>query len=202
MKIVLSFVAGVLVGLGFVVVWTKGDLRVKKAEERRDNLVVKMEDTRRTAFKVIDEHKKEIKQLEVKEKKEKKEIASVVSAIEEKEKYFNEIREADDKDTQIYTLQEIIQLKDKLILSQNNHINLLNTKVDLLTTQNHQLQLQLQIAYEVQDDALSALNLNLLDLKALTARDKALKIGLGVAIPLAIVGGAVGGHYLSDFIKR
>ena len=200
-KILFAVALAIVIVVGAVVIWTNGDARLNKAKERRDAVVMKIERTRRTTAKILEKHQQQIKEIEREEEIFAKKIKIDKEIITTKQESFKEIKKSNDKDFQIKTLMELLELKDNLIVKQNYQIDLLNNKIDLLKSQNQELQLQLEIAYQVQDESVQALNINLLDMKALTARDKAMKIGLGVGIPLAIVGGVLGGFYIGGLIR-
>ena len=200
-KILFAVALAIVIVVGAVVIWTNGDARLNKAKERRDAVVMKIEQTRRTTAKILEKHQQQIKEIEREEEIFAKKIKIDKEIITTKQESFKEIKKSNDKDFQIKTLMELLELKDNLIVKQNYQIDLLNNKIDLLKSQNQELQLQLEIAYQVQDESVQALNINLLDMKALTARDKAMKIGLGVGIPLAIVGGVLGGFYIGGLIR-
>ena len=200
-KILFAVALAIVIVVGAVVIWTNGDARLNKAKERRDAVVMKIEQTRRTTAKILEKHQQQIKEIEREEEIFAKKIKIDKEIITTKQESFKEIKKSNDKDFQIKTLMELLELKDNLIVKQNYQINLLNNKIDLLKSQNQELQLQLEIAYQVQDESVQALNINLLDMKALTARDKAMKIGLGVGIPLAIAGGVLGGFYIGGLIR-
>ena len=200
-KILFAVALAIVIVVAAVVIWTNGDARLNKAKERRDAVVMKIEQTRRTTAKILEKHQQQIKEIEREEELFAKKIKIDKEIITTKQESFKEIKKSNDKDFQIKTLMELLELKDNLIVKQNYQINLLNNKIDLLKSQNQELQLQLEIAYQVQDESVQALNINLLDMKALTARDKAMKIGLGVGIPLAIAGGVLGGFYIGGLIR-
>lgn len=200
-KILFAVALAIVIVVGAVVIWTNGDARLNKAKERRDAVVMKIEQTRRTTAKILEKHQQQIKEIEREEEIFVKKIKIDKEIITTKQESFKEIKKSNDKDFQIKTLMELLELKDNLIVKQNYQIDLLNNKIDLLKSQNQELQLQLEIAYQVQDESVQALNINLLDMKALTARDKAMKIGLGVGIPLAIAGGVLGGFYIGGLIR-
>ena len=200
-KIFFVVALAIVIVVAAVVIWTNGDARLNKAKERRDAVVMKIEQTRRTTAKILEKHQQQIKEIEREEELFAKKIKIDKEIITTKQESFKEIKKSNDKDFQIKTLMELLELKDNLIVKQNYQIDLLNNKIDLLKSQNQELQLQLEIAYQVQDESVQALNINLLDMKALTARDKAMKIGLGVGIPLAIAGGVLGGFYIGGLIR-
>lgn len=200
-KILFAVALAIVIVVAAVVIWTNGDARLNKAKERRDAVVMKIEQTRRTTAKILEKHQQQIKEIEREEEIFVKKIKIDKEIITTKQESFKEIKKSNDKDFQIKTLMELLELKDNLIVKQNYQIDLLNNKIDLLKSQNQELQLQLEIAYQVQDESVQALNINLLDMKALTARDKAMKIGLGVGIPLAIAGGVLGGFYIGGLIR-
>ena len=200
-KILFAVALAIVIVVAAVVIWTNGDARLNKAKERRDAVVMKIEQTRRTTAKILEKHQQQIKEIEREEELFAKKIKIDKEIITTKQESFKEIKKSNDKDFQIKTLMELLELKDNLIVKQNYQIDLLNNKIDLLKSQNQELQLQLEIAYQVQDESVQALNINLLDMKALTARDKAMKIGLGVGIPLAIAGGVLGGFYIGGLIR-
>lgn len=182
-----AFLLGVVISVCVIYFWTNADKKIKAAVERRDVIAQKASNVKKETESILARQQKENTEIVKKQNEKRKQI----------EKVKKEIAQVDVKD-----LQGLLKKKDDQIKLQNDLIFDLEFQVDVLKRQNNELQDQLQQSYSVSDDAVQALNMNLLDLRALSAKDKAMKIGLGVGLPLAIVGGFVGGWYISGAIKR
>ena len=84
----------------------------------------------------------------------------------------------------------------------NQHIDLLEGYALELEKENRILQgrieeldLELEMAYRREDEALRAFGESYRVAQGYAAKDKAMKIGLGVGVTLAVIGGLVGGYY-------
>lgn len=201
-RLVIAFLAGVIISLVGVAIWSDGDARLKKTKERRDDVVSRVEETRSSALRILKRQEDENQALEKKEEVLIKKLIAAKKIASDKEKYL-EVGEASasEKNKQIEDVEELLAAKDEVIDLQEQQIFSLKGRIDLLEKQNLELKLQLDIAYQVQDQAVEALNINLLDMKALVARDKVMKIGLGIGLPLAIAGGVLGGYYVGGLIR-
>ena len=168
----IAVVIGALLACGVVIYLTSEDERLQKLDERRNHLTLLKDEAR-----LFSEYSKDVFQEKISQQMKK------TSTAEKK--------------------LEVIKKNEPVILltpageAWKNYAIELREENKILAERIKELDLELKQSFTREDEALQALSESYRVATAYAARDKAMKVGMGLGVTLAVVGGFVGGYYAS-----
>ena len=174
----ITAIISVLITIGVYFFIPNDDKKIDEIKSARDNIVLASEDARRRS-------------------NESKEI--FLSEVEKNRKLAEQLEEQVIDSSKNLTTLENYAKYTKALVNQNKH---LKSEISIRDARIEELNLELENSYNLQEQTLRELNKSLALNMKYSKKDKAMKIGLGVSIPLALVGGAIAGFYVTGAIPK